>query len=138
MRCLLLVVLCLLIVASLLLIVVIRNMSRANAEGNQLCRSQRGVGVGDMREDRDIGELLERLVPLVVNNLLVAPHNLQVLLHEIQALIHASTHHKDTSEHLQKAAASAGGRRGTSATGSVRRSSSRRRRTSTRSPQILR
>jgi hypothetical protein len=69
MRCRLLVVLC-------LLIVVVRNMSRANAEGSQLDRSQRGGGVGDGREDRDIGELLERLIPLAVNNLLVAPHNM--------------------------------------------------------------
>jgi hypothetical protein len=41
------------------------------------------------REDRDIGELLKRFIPLAVNNLLVAPHNLQALLHDIQALIHA-------------------------------------------------
>jgi hypothetical protein len=76
MRCRLLVVLCLLIVAGLLLIVIVRNMSRAIVEGSQLSRSQRGVGVGDKLEDRDVRELLERLVPLVVNNLLVAPHNL--------------------------------------------------------------
>jgi hypothetical protein len=76
MRCRLLVVLCLLIVAGLLLIVIVRNMSRAIVEGSQLSRSQRGVGVGDKLEDMDVRELLERLVPLVVNNLLVAPHNL--------------------------------------------------------------
>jgi hypothetical protein len=42
------------------------------------------VGVGDWREDMDIGELLERLVPLAVNNLLVAPHNLKALIHHIR------------------------------------------------------
>jgi hypothetical protein len=40
MRCRLLVVLHLLIVTGLLLIVVVGNMSRANAEGSQLGRSQ--------------------------------------------------------------------------------------------------
>jgi hypothetical protein len=39
MRCRLLIVLRLLIIAGLLLIVIIRNMSRANAEGSQLGRS---------------------------------------------------------------------------------------------------
>jgi hypothetical protein len=48
MRSQLLITLHLLIVIGLLLIVVIiRNMSRANAEGSQLGRSQRGIGVGD-------------------------------------------------------------------------------------------
>jgi hypothetical protein len=100
MRCRLLVVLRLLIVVDLLLIIIIRNMSRANAEGSQLGRSQRAVGVGDGWEDRDVGELLEWLVPLAVNNLLVAPHNLQALLHDIQVLIRVPTHRKDASEHL--------------------------------------
>jgi hypothetical protein len=108
-------------------------------KGSQLSRSQRGVGVGDGREDRDVEELLEWLVPLAVNNLLVVPHNLQVLLYDIQALIRALTHHKDASEHLQKAAVGTEGRRGTTVAGSVRRSSSwSSRRTSTRSPRILR
>jgi hypothetical protein len=84
MRWQLLVVLRLLIVVGLLLIVIIENMSRANAEGSQLCWSQRGIGDGDGREDRDVGELMEWLVSLAVNNLLVAPHNLHVLLHDIQ------------------------------------------------------
>jgi hypothetical protein len=139
MRCRLLVILHLLIIVGLLLIVVVKNMSRANAEGSQLGRSQRCVGVKDGREDIDVEELLERLIPLALNNLLVAPHNLQALLHDIQALICASTHLKDASEHLQKAAVGAGGRRGTTNVGSMRRSSSRSsRRTSTRSPWILR
>jgi hypothetical protein len=80
MWCRLLVVLHFLIIIGLLLIVIVENMSRANAESNQLGRSQRCVGVGDGREDRDVRELLEQLVLLVVNNLLVAPHNLQALL----------------------------------------------------------
>jgi hypothetical protein len=77
MRCRLLVVLRLLIVVGLLLIiVVIRNMSRANAKGSQLSRSQRGVGVGDKREDRNVRKLQEWLIPLAMNDLLVMPHNL--------------------------------------------------------------
>jgi hypothetical protein len=139
MRCRLLVVLHLLIIAGLLFIVVVGNMSRVNAEGSQLDRSQGGVVVEDGREDRDVGELLEWLIPLAVNNLLVTPHNLQLMLHDIQALIHALTHHKDAYEHLQKVIVGAGGKRGTTAAGSARRSSSRSsKRTSTRSPQILR
>jgi hypothetical protein len=78
-------------------------MSRANAESSELSRSQRAVGVGDGWEDRDIGELLERLVPLVVNNLLVASHNLKALIHHIQTLISAPTCGKDTLKHLQDA-----------------------------------
>jgi hypothetical protein len=64
MRCRLLVVLHLLVVVGLLLIIIVGNMSRANVEGSQLRKSQRGVGVGDGREDRDVGELLEWLIPL--------------------------------------------------------------------------
>jgi hypothetical protein len=80
----LLVVLHLLIIVGLRLIVVVRrNMSRVNAESSQLGRSQWAVGVGDGWEDRDIGELLERLIPLAVNNLLVAPHNLKAPIHHI-------------------------------------------------------
>jgi hypothetical protein len=135
MRCRLLIVLRPPIIAGLLLIVVVGNMSRANAEGSQLSRSQRGIGVRDGQEDRDVGELLEWLISLAVNNLQVAPHNLQVLLHDIEALIRAPTHHKDAFEHLQKAIFSAGGRKCTVTVGSARRSS---RRTSTRSPRILR
>jgi hypothetical protein len=84
----------------LLLIVIIGNMSMANAEGSQLSRSQRSIGVGDEQEDMDVGELLERLVPLAMNNLLVTSHNLQAMLHDTQALIHALRHRKDASEHL--------------------------------------
>jgi ABC-type antimicrobial peptide transport system ATPase subunit len=75
-------------------------MSRANAKSNQLGRSQRAIGVGDGREDRDVMELLERLVPLAVNNLLVVSHNLKALIHHIQTLISVLACGKDTSEHL--------------------------------------
>jgi hypothetical protein len=54
----------------------------------------------DGREDRDVWELLERLIPLAVNNLLVALHNLKALIHHIQTLISAPACGKDTSEHL--------------------------------------
>jgi hypothetical protein len=58
MRCWLLIVLHLLIIVGLLVIdVVIKNTSRANAKGSQLNKSQRGVGVGDGREDRYVGKL---------------------------------------------------------------------------------
>jgi hypothetical protein len=70
-------------------------------KSSQLGRNQHAVGVGDGREDRDVRELLERLVPLSVNNLLVAPHNLEVLIHHIQTLISAPACGKDTPEHLQ-------------------------------------
>jgi hypothetical protein len=98
----LLIVLRLLIVVDLLLIVIIvvRNMSKSNAEGSQLCMSQRGIGVGDRREDRYAAKLQERLILLTVNNLLVAPHNLKALIHHIHALIRALTCGKDTTEHL--------------------------------------
>jgi hypothetical protein len=66
-----------------LIVIVWRNTSRANAESSQLGRSQQVIGVGDGREDRDVRELLEWLIPLAVNNLLVAPHNLKVLIHHI-------------------------------------------------------
>jgi hypothetical protein len=76
-------------------------MSRANAERSQLSRSQRAIGVGDGREDMDVRVLLEQLMPLTVNNLLVAPHNLKVLIHHIQTLISASACGKDTLKHLE-------------------------------------
>jgi hypothetical protein len=41
-------------------------MNRANAEGSQLDRSQRGIGVGDGCEDKDVRELLKWLIPLLV------------------------------------------------------------------------
>jgi hypothetical protein len=113
-------------------------MSMANTKSIQLGRSQPTIGVGDGREDRDNGELLERLVPLAVNNLLVAPHNLKALIHHIQMLISALACGKDTSEHLQDAGVGSRSGGGTTTTGSVRRSSSRSsRRTSMRSPWIL-
>jgi hypothetical protein len=80
----LLIVLYLLVVGGLRLIVVVRrNTSRANAESSQLDRIQRAIRAGDGWEDRDVGEFLERLIPLAVNNLLLAPHNLKALIHYI-------------------------------------------------------
>jgi hypothetical protein len=96
------------------------------------------VGVGDGWEDRDVGELLQWLVPLAVNNLLVAPHNLKALIHHIQTLISASTYGKDTLEHLQVARVGSRSGGGTTTMGSARRSNSRSsRRTSTRIHWIL-
>jgi hypothetical protein len=100
----LLVVLHLLVIVGLRLIVVDRrNMTMVNAESSQLDRSQWAIGVGDGSEDRDVRELLEQLVPLAVNNLLVALHNLKALIHHIQTLISAPACGKDTPEHLQDA-----------------------------------
>jgi hypothetical protein len=137
MRCWLLIVLRLLIIVDVLHITtIVRNTSKVNAEDSQLGRSQRDIGVRDRWEDRYVGKVQERLIPLAVNDLLAAPHNLQALLHDIHALICALTHHKDASEHLQEAVVGAGGRRGTTATGSARSHMSLS--TSTRSPRILR
>jgi hypothetical protein len=86
-------------------------------------------------EDRDVGELLERLIPLDVNNILVATHNLKALIHHIQTLISTPACSKDTPEHLQDAGVGSRSGGGTTTAGSSRRSSSRR--TSTRSPWIL-
>jgi hypothetical protein len=88
-------------------------MSRANAKSSQLDRSQQAVGVRDGRENKDIRELLERLISLAVNNLLVAPHNLKVLIHHIQMLISAPACGKDTPKHLQDAGVGSWSRGGT-------------------------
>jgi hypothetical protein len=115
-----------------------RRYIRANAKSSQLGRSQRAVGVEDVREDRDVGELLEWLISLAVNNLLVAPHNLKALIHHIQTLISAPACGKDTLEHLQDVRVGSRSRGGTTTVGCVRRCSSKSsRRTSTRSPWIL-
>jgi hypothetical protein len=54
----LLIVLHLLVVVSMRLIIIIgRNTSRDNAESRQLGRSQRAIGVGDGREDRNAEKL---------------------------------------------------------------------------------
>jgi hypothetical protein len=131
----LLIVLRLLVGGGLRLIIIVRkNTSRANAKSSQLGRTQRAVGVGDGWEDRDVRELLERLIPLAVNNLLVAPHNLKAQIHHIQTLISASACGKDIPEHLQDARVGRRSRGGTTTMGSARGSS---RRTITRSPWIL-
>jgi hypothetical protein len=109
-------------------------MSSVNVESSQLGRSQRAVGVGDGREDRDVGKLLEWLVTLAMNNLLVVPYNLKALIHHVQTLISAPACDKDTPEHLQDVGVGSRSGGGTTTTGSVRRSI---RRTSTRSPWIL-
>jgi hypothetical protein len=116
-----------LIVVGLLLlfiIIIIVNSSRTNTKGSQLSRSQRGIGVGDKLEDRDVEELKKQLILLAVNDLLVAPNNLQALLQEIHVLICVPTHSKYASEHLHKAGAGAdaGGIRGTTTMSSARRS----------------
>jgi hypothetical protein len=109
-------------------------MSRANAKSSQLDKSQRAIGVENGREDKDIKELLEWLIPLAVNNLLVVTYNLKVLIHHIQTLISALACGKDTPEHLQDARVGSRSGVGTTTAGSVRKSSSKSsRRTSMRS-----
>jgi hypothetical protein len=134
----LLIVIHLLIVVGLLpIIVIIRNMSRTNAEGSQAGRSQWGIGVGNRREDRYVKKLLERLIPLVVNVLLAAPHNLKVLIQHIHALIRVPACGKDTPEHVQDTRVGTRSGGGTTTTGSAGRSNSNSGRTSTGSPWIL-
>jgi hypothetical protein len=136
MRSQLLIILHLLIIIGLLLIVV-RNMSSANAESSQLDRRQQGVGVRDMREDRYVRKLQERLVPLAMNVLLIAPHNLKALIQHIHTLIRALTCGKDTSEHLQDAAVGTRSGGDTTTAGSAGRSGSNSGRTSSSSPWFL-
>jgi hypothetical protein len=107
----LLIILRLLIVIGglLLLIIIIRSMSGTDAKDYQLSKSQQGIGVGDGREDRHVGELKERLIPLTVDNLLGAPNYLKALLRHIRVLFRAMTHGKDTSKYLQEARVGARG-----------------------------
>jgi hypothetical protein len=73
----LLVVLCrLIIVSGLLIIIIVINTSRTNTKNNQLRGSQQVIGVGNGWVDRDVRELKKCLIPLVVNDHLVAPNNL--------------------------------------------------------------
>jgi hypothetical protein len=73
----LLVVLHLLIVDGLvIIIIIIASTTRTNAESSQLSRSQRCIGVEDGWEDRDVEKVKKRLIPLAVNDLLVASNNL--------------------------------------------------------------
>jgi hypothetical protein len=120
MQCRLLIVLRLLIVVGLLLIIiVVGNTSGSNAEGNQLGRSQRGLGAGDGREDWYIRKLLKRLISLAVNDLLIAPHNLKALIQHIHALIHEPACGKATPEHLQDVGAGTSCGGGTTTVGSA-------------------
>jgi hypothetical protein len=90
-------------------------------------------------EDRYIRKCQEGLIPLAVNDLLIAPHNLKALIQLIDALICALARDKDTSEHLQDARVGTRRGGGTTTVCSVGRSSSSSSsgRTSTRSPWIL-
>jgi hypothetical protein len=88
-------------------------------------------------EDRYIRKCQEGLVPLAMNDLLIAPHNLKALIQLIHALICALARDKDTSEHLQDAGVGTRRGGGTTTVCSVGRSSSSSGRTSTRSPWIL-
>jgi hypothetical protein len=98
---------------------VAKTPSRANAEGSQFGRSQRGVGVRDGREDRYVEKLLEGCILLAVNDLLIAPHNPKALIRHIYALIHALACGKDTLEHLQDAGVGTRSGGGTTTAGSV-------------------
>jgi hypothetical protein len=120
---------------NLLLLLIIVNASRTNTEGSKLSRSQRGIGVGDEWQDRDVRELKKQLIPLAVDNLLVALHNLKGLLHDIHALIHVSARGKDTPKYLQDAGVETrNGGGDTTTVGSAGKSGG----ASTMSPQIIR
>jgi hypothetical protein len=83
--------------------------------------SQRGIGVGNGWVDRLLGELNERLIPLIVNNLLVLVKNVYAVIHNIHALVGATARSKGTLEHLQEAGVRTGGG-GTTTVDSMRRS----------------
>jgi hypothetical protein len=114
----LLIVLCLLIVIGGLLIiivvvvvvvVVVGSMSGTDANSSQLTRSQQGIGVRDGWVDGHVRELKKCLIPLTMNDLLVASDDLNVLLHHLHTLICATAHGKDTPEHLRDAKVGARG-----------------------------
>jgi hypothetical protein len=99
----------LIVIGGLLLLIIVRSMSGTDAKDYQLSKSQQGIGVGNGREDRHVGELKERLIPLTVDNLLGAPNYLKALLRHIRVLFRAMTHDKDTSKYLQEARVGARG-----------------------------
>jgi hypothetical protein len=132
--CRLLVVIGLIII---IIIIIVANTSRTNIKGSQLSWRQRVIRVGDGWVDRDVKELKERLIPLTVDNLLVASNYLKALVYHIQALVCAMTHGKDTFEHLQDTGVGAIGEGGTTAAGSAGRSNSWSRRAGTMSPRIF-
>jgi hypothetical protein len=121
----------------IIIIVIIGSSSGTNAKTNQISRSQRGIGVGDGWEDGHVRELKKRLILLTVDNLLDVSNYLKALIHHIHVLIRATTHGKDTPEHLQETRAGASGGGGATIVGRVRRSHSWKRRSSAVSPQIL-
>jgi hypothetical protein len=139
----LLIILCLIVVIGDLLIIIViivivrRSIRGAHAKGSQLSRSQGGIGVDDRWIDGHVGELKKRLIPLIVNDLLVAVDNQHALLYHIQTLIYEAAHVEDTLEHLQESGDGARGGVGTTTVGSVSRSHSWRRRRSAMSPWIL-
>jgi hypothetical protein len=117
----------LIVVGGLLLLIIIggggKRMRGTDAKSSQLSRSQWGIGIMGGRVDRHVRELNKRLIPLTMNDLLVAVNNMNVLLHHIHAQICAAAHGEDTSEHLQETGVLRGGR-GTTATGYVSMSDS--------------
>jgi hypothetical protein len=101
------VILRLLIIVYLIFIIIVvvatgRSIRGAYAKGGQLSRSQRGIGVGDGWVNEHIRELKKWLIPLTMNNLLVAADNLHALLNDIQTLISATAHGEDTHNIFKK------------------------------------
>jgi hypothetical protein len=130
----------LIVIGGLLLLIIIgsgRSTRGSHAKSGQLSRSQWGIGVINGRVDGHVLELKKRLIPLTVDNLLVAPNDLNALLHHIHALICAVAHGKDTTEHLQNPGVGARGGGGTTAAGSASRSHGWRRRRRAMGPWIL-
>jgi hypothetical protein len=83
--------------------------------------------------DGHVWKLNQGLIPLIVNDLLIAMNNVKSGLHHIHALICVTSHDKDTLEHLQEPRVGAGGGGGTTVVGSVSRSHIWRRRSATAS-----
>jgi hypothetical protein len=69
----------------------------ANSTG---VREAYGLGIGGGGVDGHVWKLNEGLIPLTMNDLLIAVNNVEVHLHHIHALIYAMAHGKDTLEHL--------------------------------------
>jgi hypothetical protein len=112
----LLVVLRLLIVIGLpfiIIIIIVGSTCRTDAKRSQLSRNQQGIGVINWRVDGHVRELKKWLIPLTVNDLLVALDDLNALLHHLCELIYAMTHGKYTPEHLQDGGIGARGGGGT-------------------------
>jgi hypothetical protein len=116
--------------------------SSSGARVGPMPKATNSIGVSEHRDwgwvvRRHVRELKKWLIPLNVDNLLVALNYLKVQIHHIHVLIRVTAHGKDTPEHLQEVGVGATRGGGTTTAGRARRSHSWRRRSSVVSPRIL-